>query len=179
MCIRDRNYIHDPERKNALCRWISRILVQHMQEPPEILFTILKNVQLIVQRRPLILASELAHFFCTYNDPEYVKLVKLDIIYRLTTCENAAQVVDELQECASDISVDVSRKVINVLGRLALKWDSIADACMAALENILQNNVQYALQESIIVIKDILRKYPDRYGYIVSCLLYTSDAADE
>lgn len=173
------NYIHDPERKNALCRWISRILVQHMQEPPEILFTILKNVQLIVQRRPLILASELAHFFCTYNDPEYVKLVKLDIIYRLTTCENAAQVVDELQECASDISVDVSRKVINVLGRLALKWDSIADACMAALENILQNNVQYALQESIIVIKDILRKYPDRYGYIVSVLCEHIPQLDE
>ena len=41
---------------------------------------------------------------------------------------------------------------------------------MAALKTIMQGRADYALQESVMVVKDILRKYPDRYGYIVTML---------
>lgn len=37
-------------------------------------------------------------FFVKYNDPIYVKLEKLDIMIRLTTAANIAQVLAELKE---------------------------------------------------------------------------------
>ena len=37
-------------------------------------------------------------FFCKYNDPIYVKLAKLEIMYRLARSENCKEVLAELQE---------------------------------------------------------------------------------
>ena len=158
------------ERMNALGRWIGYVLMPHMKAPPEILYTILTNVLLYLQRRPMVLRLELSPFLCTYHDPEYIKLVKLDILYQLATQSNATDVLDELQSCVTDINENIARKAIHMIGRLALKWSLVADPCVAALKTIMQGRADYALQESVMVVKDILRKYPDRYGYIVTML---------
>jgi AP-2 complex subunit beta-1 len=53
---------------------------------------------IIVQRRPLVLKNEVKVFFCKYNDPIYVKLAKLEIMYRLASENNVEQVLTELAE---------------------------------------------------------------------------------
>jgi AP-2 complex subunit beta-1 len=65
---------------------------------PEVQYVALKNIFLIIQRRPLVLKNEVKVFFCKYNDPIYVKLAKLEIIYRLADERNVEQVLTELQE---------------------------------------------------------------------------------
>ena len=42
--------------------------------------------------------NEVKVFFCKYNDPIYVKLAKLEIIYRLADQRNVEQVLAELRE---------------------------------------------------------------------------------
>jgi vesicle coat complex subunit len=59
----------------------------------------LRNILLIIQRRPAILQNEVKVFFCKYNDPIYVKLAKLEIMYRLAREENVSEVLAELKEC--------------------------------------------------------------------------------
>lgn len=54
---------------------------------------------MIVQRRPTVLKNEVKVFFCKYNDPIYVKLAKLEIIFRLANEQNVEQVLAELAEC--------------------------------------------------------------------------------
>jgi len=66
---------------------------------PEVQYVALRNILLIVQRRPSVLKSDVKVFFCKYNDPIYVKLAKLEIIYRLAREENAKEVLAELEEC--------------------------------------------------------------------------------
>ena len=46
-----------------------------------------------------MLKNDVKVFFCKYNDPIYVKLAKLEIMYRLAREENAKEVLAELQEC--------------------------------------------------------------------------------
>lgn len=58
----------------------------------------LRNILLIIQRRPAVLKNDVKVFFCKYNDPIYVKLAKLEIMYRLARAENANEVLAELQE---------------------------------------------------------------------------------
>ena len=48
--------------------------------------------------RPDILKNEIKAFFVKYNDPIYVKLEKLDIMIRLVSTQNIAQVLAELKE---------------------------------------------------------------------------------
>ena len=55
-------------------------------------YVALRNINLIVQKRPNILSHEIKVFFCKYNDPIYVKMEKLEIIIRLVSDRNIEQV---------------------------------------------------------------------------------------
>lgn len=79
-------------------RKIDIIPVTLLSSGPEVQYVTLRNILLIVQRRPAVLKNDVRVFFCKYNDPIYVKLAKLEIIYRLARAENAAEVLAELQE---------------------------------------------------------------------------------
>lgn len=90
-------------------------------------------------------------FFVKYNDPIYVKLEKLDIMIRLASQANIAQVTNvqftllpacewnclksiganctvdvfqvlaELKEYATEVDVDFVRKAVRAIGRCAIK----------------------------------------------------------
>lgn len=66
--------------------------VTMMSAEPEVQYVALRNINLIVQRRPNILKHEMKVFFVKYNDPIYVKLEKLDIMIKLATEANISQV---------------------------------------------------------------------------------------
>lgn len=67
-------------------------LVTLLSAEPEIQYVALRNINLIVQKRPTILAHEIKVFFCKYNDPIYVKLEKLEIMIKLASDRNIDQV---------------------------------------------------------------------------------------
>lgn len=74
------------------------LLVTLLSSGPEVQYVALRNILLIIQRRPAVLKNDVKVFFCKYNDPIYVKLAKLEIMYRLAREENANEVLAELQE---------------------------------------------------------------------------------
>ena len=65
---------------------------------PEVQYVALRNILLIIQRRPEVLKNDMKVFFCKYNDPIYVKLAKLEIMCRLSNSTNVDQVLSELKE---------------------------------------------------------------------------------
>ena len=65
---------------------------------PEVQYVALRNILLIIQRRPAVLLNDVKVFFCKYNDPIYVKLAKLEIMYRLSSEDNVKEVLAELEE---------------------------------------------------------------------------------
>lgn len=76
---------------------------------PEVQYVALRNILLIIQRRPAVLKNDVKVFFCKYNDPIYVKLAKLEIMYRLASEENVKEVLAELEEyVATSIWVSAS-----------------------------------------------------------------------
>jgi len=102
-------------------------------------------------------------FFVKYNDPIYVKLEKLDIMIRLASQANIAQVLAELKEYATEVDVDFVRKAVRAIGRCAIKVEQSAERCVSTLLDLIQTKVNYVVQEAIVVIKDIFRKYPNKY----------------
>lgn len=69
-----------------------RLAVTMMSAEPEVQYVALRNINLIVQRRPNILKHEIKIFFVKYNDPTYVKMEKLDVMIKLATEANISQV---------------------------------------------------------------------------------------
>ena len=68
-------------------------LVTLLSQEPEVQYVALRNINLIIQRRPEVLKHDIQVFFVKYNDPLYVKLEKLDIVIRLTSEINMIQVI--------------------------------------------------------------------------------------
>ena len=51
---------------------------------------------------------------------------------------------------------------MRAIGRTAIKLSEAAERCITALLELIQTKVNYVVQEAIIVIKDIFRKFPNR-----------------
>jgi hypothetical protein len=154
-------------------------LVTLLSSEAEVQYVALRNINLIVQKKPEILKHEIKVFFVKYNDPIYVKLEKLDIMIRLASPHNIAQVLAELKEYATEVDVDFVRKAVRAIGRCAIKVENSAERCVQTLIDLIQTKVNYVVQEAIVVIKDIFRKYPNKYESIIATLCENLDSLDE
>ncbi|KAL4703516.1 hypothetical protein ACJJTC_018100 [Scirpophaga incertulas] len=156
----------DTELVGTLSRKLAPPLVTLLSAEPEVQYVALRNINLVV-------------FFVKYNDPIYVKLEKLDIMIRLASQANIAQVLGELKEYATEVDVDFVRKSSQGYGRCAIKVEPSAERCVSTLLELIQTKVNYVVQEAIVVIKDIFRKYPNKYESIISTLCENLDTLDE
>jgi len=169
-----------PETVKALAKKIAPPLVTLLTtKEPEIQYVALRNINLIVQKRPNILAHEMRVFFIKYNDPIYVKMEKLEIMIMLASERNIEQVLNEFKEAASEVDIEFVRKAVRAIGRCAIKIEKAAERCIQVLLELIQTKVNYVVQEAIIVIKDIFRKYPNRYESIIATLCENLDTLDE
>lgn len=169
----------DKEYQSVLLKKLAPPLVTLLSAEPEIQYVALRNINLIVQKRPEILKHEMKVFFVKYNDPIYVKLEKLDIMIRLAAQPNIAQVLAELKEYAQEVDVDFVRKSVRAIGRCAIKVEQSAERCVSTLLDLIRTKVNYVVQEAVVVIKDIFRKYPNKYESIIANLCENLDTLDE
>lgn len=145
---------------------------------PEVQYVALRNIDLLLQAKPDILSKELRVFFCKYNDPPYVKLQKLEIMVRIANEKNYEQLLAELKEYALEVDMDFVRRAVKAIGQVAIKIENASAKCVQALEDLIATKVNYVVQEVIVVIKDILRKYPGYEGVIPTLCEYI-DELDE
>ncbi|KAI8337142.1 adaptin N terminal region-domain-containing protein [Chlamydoabsidia padenii] len=172
-------HLKDATLIKTLCRKMAPPLVTLLSSPPEVQYIALRNINLVLQRRPEVLSNEMRVFFCKYNDPPYVKLEKLEIMIRLCNDRNVDQLLSELKEYANEVDVDFVRKSVNAIGRCAIKIEEAAERCINVLLDLINTGVSYVVQEAIVVIKDIFRKYPHTYEGIIPILCENLDALDE
>lgn len=173
------NYIADEKQISALCRKLSPPLVTLLAKGPEVQYLALRNALLILQRRPEVLRNDIRVFFCKYNDPIYVKVTKLELIFMLATEKNIGEVLTELREYATEIDVHFVRKSVRAIGKLAIKIEPAARQCINTLLELVATKVTYIVQEATVVIRNIFRKYPNQYESIISTLCENLDSLDE
>lgn len=146
---------------------------------PEIQYVALRNINVIAQKEPEILQHEVKIFFCKYNDPIYVKLEKLELMIMLASDKNVDMVLSEFKEYATMVDVEFVRKSVRAIGRCAVKLPDAADRCVQVLLDLIQTKVNYVVQEAVVVIKDIFRKYPNKYESIIATLCENLETLDE
>lgn len=173
------NYIADQKQISALCRKLSPPLVTLLAKGPEVQYLALRNALLILQRRPEVLRNDIRVFFCKYNDPIYVKVTKLELIFMLANEKNIEEVLTELREYATEIDVHFVRKAVRAIGKLAIKIEPAARQCINLLLDLVATKITYIVQEATVVIKNIFRKYPNQYESIIGTLCENLDSLDE
>ena len=145
----------------------------------EIRYVALRNISLILQRFPELLSSQVRVFFVKYNDPIYIKLEKLDIMLQLVNASNVRGILNEFAEYAQEVDVEFVRRAVRAIGVTAIKIESAAEDCAAQLSQLIKTRVNYVVQESIIVVRDVFRKYPGRYEGLIGVLCESLETLDE
>jgi len=173
------DFVAAGDARQATYRKIGPPLVTLLSAEPELQYVALRNMSLILRKHADILNQDMRVFFCKYNDPIYVKLEKLEIIVKLASDKNIDQILNELKEYASEVDVDFVRKSVRAIGKCAVRLDSAAERCINTLLDLIKTKVNYVVQESIIVIKDIFRKYPNRYESLIPTLCENLEELDD
>ncbi len=167
------------EAVRASCKKLAAPLITLLAESePEIQYIALRNISLIMAKYPAVLAGEVKVFFCKYNDPVYVKLEKLEALVHLVSDNTADAVLSELKEYASEVDLEFVRKSVRCIGRFAIRVESAADKCVSALIELIESKISYVVQEAVVVMRDIFRRFPGRYESVISALCDNLDSLD-
>lgn len=174
------NYVRDPEVVlPALPKRLGLALVSVLTKPPEIQFLVLRNVILLLLGKRYLVDVDVALFFWNFDDPIYIKDTKLEIIYLLATEANIAVVFRELEEYATEVDLKMARKAIRAFGNLAIKLEDAASYCVDILADLLADGVPNVVQEAAVVLKNILRKYPGKYDFIIKDIIKYYEVIEE
>ncbi|KAI4145192.1 MAG: hypothetical protein L6R39_003909 [Caloplaca ligustica] len=168
----------NPEAARSYLKKMAPPLVTLVSSPPEVQYVALRNIDLLLQKQPDILSKELRVFFCKYDDPSYIKFEKLEIMVRIANDKNVDQLLAELKEYALEVDMDIVKRAVKAIGQVAIKIESGSEKCVNTLLDLINTKVNYVVQEAIVVIKDIFRKYPGYEG-IIPTLCKCIDELDE
>ncbi|CAM8913307.1 unnamed protein product [Rhodiola kirilowii] len=126
---------------------------------PEQSYAVLSHLHLLVMRAPYIFASEYKHFYCQYNEPFYVKKLKLEMLTAVANESNTYEIVTELCEYAANVDEAMARESIRAVGKIALQQYDV-NAIVDRLLQFLEMEKDYVTAETLVLVKDLLRKYP-------------------
>eukprot|EP00930_Biecheleria_cincta_P082420 TRINITY_DN72156_c0_g1_i1.p1 TRINITY_DN72156_c0_g1~~TRINITY_DN72156_c0_g1_i1.p1 ORF type:complete len:839 (+),score=187.58 TRINITY_DN72156_c0_g1_i1:175-2691(+) len=162
---------------DAVQRLKGPLLTLMASSSPELAYTVLVHIQALCgngNRVVDVFAPDFKQFFCRYNDPSYIKQVKIDILTVLADASSAEQVVTELSEYVTDVDAEISRRAIRAIGKIAVHIPSTAEMIVSSLTNLLELDIDYVCTEAAVVMKDLVRKYPQQFqqasGAVERCL---------
>lgn len=149
---------------------------------PELAYCVLVHIQSLCSRGGATIDSfcpEFKQFFCRYNEPSYIKSVKIDILTMLADINNSEAIVAELSEYVTDVDAVISRQAIGAIGKIAVRNPSTAELIVGSLTNLLELDIDYVSTEAAVVMKDLVRKYPDQFqrasGAVERCIRIVSE----
>ncbi|KAK4745533.1 hypothetical protein SAY87_011845 [Trapa incisa] len=126
---------------------------------PEQSYAVLGHLHLLVMRAPMLFSSDYKHFYCQYNEPFYVKKLKLEMLTAVANESNTYEIVTELCEYAANVDIPIARESIRAVGKIALQQYDV-NAIVDRLLQFLEMEKDYVTAETLVLVKDLLRKYP-------------------
>jgi AP-1 complex subunit beta-1 len=161
--IRILDYVDSADVIRSVCKKITPSLVTLISAEPEIQYVALKNINVLIQKRPIIFEKDYRMFFCVFTEPIYNKMEKLEILYKLVTMNNIDIVLNELKEYSTEVDVQFVKRVVKLIGQCAIKLEKAAERCVETLVELVKTQVSFVIQEAIIALRDIFRRYPNTF----------------
>lgn len=149
---------------------------------PDLAYAVLQHVNLLIIRSPTTFSSEYKQFFCRYNDPSYIKLLKLEALTNLANDGNYKEIVQELSEYVTDVDIETAINSINAIGRITGKVSASGadDIVTNFLLRYFGLEIPHVTDQTLIVMKDLVRLYAhlsrEILDVVKTCLLTTKSA---
>eukprot|EP01128_Nolandella_sp_AFSM9_P009165 TRINITY_DN5797_c0_g1_i1.p1 TRINITY_DN5797_c0_g1~~TRINITY_DN5797_c0_g1_i1.p1 ORF type:complete len:795 (-),score=223.86 TRINITY_DN5797_c0_g1_i1:143-2527(-) len=147
---------------------------------PEAQYTILSHLLLILKRVPHLFSDEYKHFYTREADPEYLKLLKVEVMQAVATEQTAKDIVLELSSYTTSQSMPIlAEKSVQAIGRLAMKYPFVSETCLEELLSFLElEQIPVVMETTLEVMNDVLRRFPDSAVDIIPRLAPSLDIVD-
>ncbi|KAJ1643893.1 beta-adaptin [Coemansia erecta] len=179
LLLRYEQYVRRADLLTQFSKKMVPPLITLLSSEPEIQYVALRNINIILQRHPKLLSKEIRVFFCRYNDPIYVKYEKLDVLVRICSERNTEPLLNELKEYAKEVDVDFVSRAVQAISKLAIRYDSAAEKAIQVLLELLQTKVNHIVQNVMVAIQQIVRRYPHRFDSVIEDLCEFIDDVNE
>ncbi|KAF6073901.1 adaptor related protein complex 4 subunit beta 1 [Phyllostomus discolor] len=100
---------------DVLVRVKGPLLAACSSESRELCFVALCHVRQILHSLPGHFSGHYKKFFCSYSEPHYIKLKKVEVLCELVNDENVQQVLEELRGYCTDVSADFAQAAISAI----------------------------------------------------------------
>ena len=132
-----------------------------IQNTPEIEYSILSHIYFLILKGGRETFAELyKRFYAEYEEPLYIKKIKLKILVQIANDSNYFDILNEFEEYANEKSTNFGKYAIKKIGDLALRVDSSLQAVVDILKKLLNQQVDYIVSESFCILRDLTRRYP-------------------
>lgn len=91
---------------------------------PEVSYILLRYLQSVVLVYPAILGESYSDYICNYSDPMYIRIEKMEIMYRMTSERNAKQVMNEFYEYHKDLNTDYVKNALDYIAKICLRFNT-------------------------------------------------------
>ena len=154
------DHIDDEKKVQNYSKKISLCLISLMDSVPEIQFLLLRAMHCIIQKRHYLFDKDFKAFFIKPYEPIYVKFEKLDILYKLCDNKNFESILNEFKSYAKlEYDLELVTRAIRYLGKIGFKFEKSMSLTVDCIVDIFKFNQDFTIDEGLIVMRDILRKY--------------------
>mmetsp|Transcript_26734 Transcript_26734/g.33423 ORF Transcript_26734/g.33423 Transcript_26734/m.33423 type:complete len:799 (-) Transcript_26734:407-2803(-) len=129
---------------------------------PELEWCLLKHVEVLLDRCPGVFDEDYRLFYTRYDEPTNVKYTKITLLARLANEDNMGEIAAELGEYVADVDALMARKALCSIGQIAVNLPDGAASIIEKLIEFLELDIDYVRSQTVLVMKDLLRKYPER-----------------
>jgi vesicle coat complex subunit len=107
-------------------------------ESYEISFNVLTHIHLLVLRGgQQYFENEYKQFFIKYDEPSYIKNIKLEILGQIASENNIQEIISELSEYVTDVNAEIAKRSIRCFGCIIVRLTAIAKSVSLQLKTFL------------------------------------------
>lgn len=123
-------------------------------------YCILAHIHLIISKGAGgIFEGDFKSFFCKFDEPTYIKFMKIDILTMIVSDQTVEDAINELSAYVTDVNAEISKKSIQAISKVAVRIPFACVPIVRQLLSFLSLNIDYVITETLVAMKDLVRKY--------------------
>ncbi|MGH0133033.1 UNVERIFIED_CONTAM: hypothetical protein FKN15_035399 [Acipenser sinensis] len=142
----------------------------------EVQYVVLQNVATMSIKRRGMFEPYLKSFYIRSTDPTQIKVLKLEVLTNLANETNISTILREFQTYIKSMDKDFVAASIQAIGRCATNIGEVRDTCLNGLVQLLSNQDELVVAESVVVIKKLLQIQPAQHSDIIKHMAKLTDS---
>ena len=149
---------------------VGKALVRLLRNRREVAYVILCNIDTFALSHPAAFSPFVKEFFVSHDDPQYIALLKLEILSHIISVTNVSSILKELQVYVRLSNTEIVAHAIRVMGKCATQISDVRESILRQLVGMLHNSSESVVTESVVVIRTLIQHSPAEFKDVIITL---------